>query len=103
MCGKESCGTRFQENCCNRKAREASTQSFALWQQAATETTHRNHSIIGCSHHVFIELFIAHIPFVVNRAPSAVPAERLQQNLLRSQILCIASRNLTPQMVHTQG
>jgi len=39
----------------------------------------RDHSIIACSRHVYIwVLFFARIPFVVNRAFSAAPAEWLQ-------------------------
>jgi len=30
--------------CCDRKARAASAQSFALWQQATIEITRRDHS-----------------------------------------------------------
>jgi len=64
--------------CCDRKARTACAQSFALWQQATIEFTQRNHFIIACSRHVYMVLFLAHIPFVVNRAFSATPAEWLQ-------------------------
>ena len=31
-------------NCCDRKARAACAQCFALWQQATIEIMHRNHS-----------------------------------------------------------
>jgi len=64
------------------KARAACAQSFALWQQATIEITRRNHFIIACSRQIYVVLFCAHIPFVVNRAFSATPAERLQQPLL---------------------
>jgi len=40
---------------------------------------HRDHSVIACSRHVYMVLFFAHIPFVVNRAFSATPMKRLQQ------------------------
>jgi len=53
--------------------------SIALWQQATIEITRHDHSIIACSRHMYMVLFFAHIPFVVNRAFSATPAERLQQ------------------------
>jgi len=66
--------------CYDRKAREACVQSFALWQQATIEITWRDHSIIACSRHIYLGLFFAHIPFVVNRAFSAMPVERLQQH-----------------------
>jgi len=75
-------------------------QSFALWQQAAIEftrrdhsrrhryhvqstvqVTHHDHSIIACSRHIY-RVFFAHISFVVNRAFSATPAERLQRHPL---------------------
>jgi len=46
----------------------ACAQSFTLWQQATIEIMRRNHTIIACSHHVYILLFFTHIPFVVNRA-----------------------------------
>jgi len=36
--------------------------------------TCRNHSIIACSHHIYMVLFFAHIPFMVNRTFSATPA-----------------------------
>jgi len=41
-------------------------QSFTLWQQAAIEIMRRNNSVIACSRLVYILLFFAHIPFVVN-------------------------------------
>ena len=54
--------------CYDRKSQAACAQSFALWQQATMEIMRRKHSIIACSHHVYILFFFAHIPFVVNRA-----------------------------------
>jgi len=68
--------------CCDRKARAACAQSFTLWQQATIEITRRDHSIIACSRHMYMVLFFAHIPFVVNRTFSATPAKRLQQHPL---------------------
>jgi len=90
--------------CCDRKARAACAQSFALRQQAAIEFTcydhssrtlvitfNRSHVSIGragtprslfyCvfAPHICMVLFFAHIPFVANRAFSATPVERLQQ------------------------
>ena len=65
--------------CCDRKSRAACAQSFALRQQATIEITQRDHSIIACSHHAYIFLFFAHIPFVVNHTINATPPERLQQ------------------------
>jgi len=62
------------------KARAACAQSFATWQQATIEFTHRGNSIIACSRHIYISLFFAHIPFVVNHTFNATPPERLQQN-----------------------
>jgi len=56
----------------------ACAQSFTLWQQATIEITRHDHSIIACSRQINIVLFFAHIPFVVNRAFNATPAERLQ-------------------------
>jgi len=47
---------------------ERHVQSFALWQQATTEIMRRNHSVIACSRHIYVMLFFAYIPFVVNRA-----------------------------------
>jgi len=38
--------------CCDRKSRAACAQSFAPWQQATTQITRRDHSIIACSRHV---------------------------------------------------
>ena len=69
---------------CDRKARGACALSFALWQQATIEFTRRHHSIITCSRHIYVLLFFAHIPFVVNHTFNATPPERLQ--LLRSEI-----------------
>ena len=60
------------------KARAASAQSFALWQQATIEFTRHDHSIIACSRHIYILLFFAHIPFVVNHTINATPTERSQ-------------------------
>ena len=83
---------------CDRKARAACAQSFALWQQGIIEFTRRDlvvtvnsynqlfikftsiagghsrrslrrdHSIIACSCLKYMVLFFAHIPFVANRA-----------------------------------
>jgi len=61
-----------------RSERAASAQKFTLWQQATIEVTRCDHSVISCSCLIWVLLF-AHIPFVVNRAFSATPAERLQQ------------------------
>jgi len=55
-------------NCCDRKARAASAQSFTLWQQATIEIMRRNQSIIACSRHIYMVLFFTHIPFVGNHA-----------------------------------
>jgi len=67
------------KNCCDRKAWAACVQSFALWQQATIQFT-RDHSIVACSRHIYVVLFFAHIPFMVNCTFSAKPAEWLQQN-----------------------
>jgi len=68
--------------CCDRKARAACGQSFALWQQATIEFTRGDLSIIACSHHIYMVLLFTHIPLVVNRAFSATPAEWLQPGFL---------------------
>jgi len=60
------------------KAKAACAQSFALWQQGTTEIMRRNHSIIACSRHIYLVLFFAHIPFVLNHTFNATPTERLQ-------------------------
>jgi len=60
------------------------TASFALGQQATTEFTRRDGSVIAFSCHAYMVLFFAHIPFVVNRAFSATPAERLQHYQLNA-------------------
>jgi len=62
-------------------------QNFTLWQQATIEITCHDHSIIACSCHIYIHiyiwvLFFAHIPLVVNRTFNAMPTERLQQHPL---------------------
>ena len=57
----------------------ACAQSFAPWQQATIEFTRCDHSIIACSRHIYILLFVAHIPFMVNHAFNVIPPERLQQ------------------------
>ena len=62
------------------KARATCAQSFALWQRATIEFTCHDHSIIACSRHVYILLFFAPIPFVVNHTFNAMPPERLQQS-----------------------
>jgi len=69
--------------CCDRKARAASAQSFTLWQQATIEITCHDHSIIACSHHIYIwVLFFAHIPFVVNHTFNATPMEKLRTTIV---------------------
>jgi len=64
------------------KARAVCAQSFALWQQATIEITRHDHSIIACSRHLYILLFFAHIPCVVNHTINTTPTERLQQHPL---------------------
>ena len=64
---------------CDRKSRAACAQSFGLWQQATIEVTCHDHSIIACSRHIYVLLFFAHIPFVVNHTINATPPQRLQQ------------------------
>jgi len=60
----------------------ARPQNFTLWQQAAIEATRRDHSIMACSHHIYVVLFFAHIRFVVNRAFRATPDERLNSSTI---------------------
>jgi len=79
--------------CCDRKARAACAQSFALWEQATIEITGRDHSVIACSRHIYVVLFFAHIPFVVNRAFSATPAEWLQHYQARACFIIDSVRN----------
>ena len=57
------------------------SKSFTLWQQTTIEFTRRNHSYCLIAPHICMVLFFAHIPFVVNRAFNATPAEWLQQDL----------------------
>ena len=64
------------------KAWAACAQSFAPWQQATIEFTYRDHSVIACSRHIYIILFFAHIPFMVNHTINSTPMERLQQHPL---------------------
>ena len=59
------------------KARVAYAQSFAMWQQAMTEFTCHDHSIIACLRHVYLLFFFALIQFVVNHTSNATPPERL--------------------------
>jgi len=47
-------------HCRDRKARAACAQSFALWQQATIEITHRNRSIVACSRHIYMGVLRAH-------------------------------------------
>jgi len=67
--------------CCVRKARAASAQSFAMWQQATIEFTCHDHSIIACLRHIYILLLFTHIPFMVNHTFNATPTESLQHYL----------------------
>ena len=48
--------------CFDRRAGEACAQSFALWQQAAIETTRRDHSVIACSRHVYMDVILSSLP-----------------------------------------
>jgi len=73
---------------CDQKVRAACAQSFAPWQQATIEITRRDHSTTACSRHLYTVLFFAHIPFVVNRAFSAMPTERLQHYTLYALTNC---------------
>jgi len=58
-----------------RQEREAS--------HTVTASNHRDRSIIACSHHIYVVLFFAHIPFVVNRTFNTTPMKRLQQRYPR--------------------
>jgi len=79
---KSTCDNLGAVYCCDRKARAACAQSFALWQQTTTVIMRRNHSIITCSRHFCVVLFFGHISFVVNQTFNATPTERLQQHPL---------------------
>jgi len=68
--------------CYDWKSRVACVQSFALWQQATIQIMRRNNSIIACSRHIYVVLFFAHIPFVVNHTINAMPTKMLQQHPL---------------------
>jgi len=50
-----------------------------LIRLCSPRSLHRDHSIIACSRHIYMVLFFAHIPFLVNCAFNATPTERLQQ------------------------
>jgi len=75
--------------CCDRKSRAACVQSFAPWQQATIEITRRDHTIIACSHHAYIFLFFAHIPFVVESHNQRNVTGEVQHYLDR----CVTPRN----------
>jgi len=97
-------------HCCGRKAQAASAQSFTLWQQATIEltspllspslastincslasealleVTHQDYSIgitvllLVRATYIWV-LFFTQIPFVVNRACTAMPTEMLQHH-----------------------
>ena len=97
-------------HCCGRKARAANAQSFTLWQQATIEirslllssplastincslasqalleVTHQDHSnritllLLVRATYIWV-LFFTYIPFVVNQACTAMPAEMLQHH-----------------------
>jgi len=93
---------RWNWSCCDRKYRAARAQSFAPWQEATTEITRRDHSIIACSRHTHVFLFFAHIPFVVNHTINATPPERLQQSYDKDcilgllDLLCHITKNPKP-------
>jgi len=40
--------------CDDRKARGASAQSIALWQQATIEITEGDRSVVACSRHIYM-------------------------------------------------
>ena len=61
------------------KARGACVQA----SHCGSKQQQRSHAAItlaACSHHAYILLFFAHIPFVVNHTTNATPAEKLQQH-----------------------
>ena len=72
-----------------------SSPTFRSWWTAHSAQRQRSdcrdHSIIACSRHIYILLFFAHVPFVVNHTFNALPPERLQQHLL----LCTNRTNRT--------
>jgi len=65
--------------CCDWEAWAASAQSFTLWQQVTRDDTPWSLYYYLFAPHIYVVLFCAHIPSVVNRTFSATPAERLQQ------------------------
>ena len=62
-------------------------QSFTLWQQTTIEIMCRNHSIIACSHHIWV-LFFIQISFMMNHTFNVTPTERLQQHPLVFTMNC---------------
>jgi len=68
-------------------------RSFALWQQATIEITRRDHSIIACSRHIYVVLFFARIPFVVNRAFQRNTSGVVATTSCRSQLLLGSSKS----------
>jgi len=59
--------------CCDRKARAASAQSFALWQQATIEITRSVHFIIACSRYAYIRVFLRALSV---RGEPRIPTQR---------------------------
>jgi len=51
---KSTCDNLGAVYCCDRNARAACAQNFAMWQQATIEIMRRNHSIIACSRHLYV-------------------------------------------------
>ena len=79
--------------CCDRKARAASAQSFALRQQATIEITRRDHSIIACSYHIYMGVVLRAYPVRgeshIQRNASGEVATPCTQNPGDSSNVCV--------------
>ena len=81
VCKALHCGSKQQQS--SRDAitlRVRQSSSSIVHKLVSAELPRHDNSIIACSCHVYVLLFFAHIPFVVNHTFNATPPDRLQHH-----------------------
>jgi len=82
---KEGVARTRRYHCCDRKARAACAQSFALQQQARIEITRHDHSVFACSRHIYMG--------VILRAHPVRGESRIQRNANREVATTLTARS----------
>jgi len=89
--GNKLLAQNWECNCCDRKDRAESAQSFTLWRQTTIEITCRDHCIIACSRHIYMG--------VILRAHPVRGESHIQRNAngeVATQLMQVASCGIGP-------